>query len=147
MVYGAASSSAARRVGTVETILNSNVLPGPGYSARKDSAASPGSPSASKTRNFFPVMRETSPGRISRAVRKSQQRTEFGGNSPHANLYRETALGETGEGSLLESKLPDIVHMEREQQGRGKAIFAQPREVSMDLPPRGAEMLLPMVAR
>jgi hypothetical protein len=56
-------------------------------------------------------MRETSPGRISRAVRKSQQRPEFGGNSPHANLYRETALGETGEGSLLESKLPDIVHI------------------------------------
>src|SRR5580704_3640647 len=109
MVSGAANSMVAISVGTVETTLNSKLLPGPGYRARRDAAASPGTVSASNTRSFFPFMRGTSPLADKRAApRKRRDGMALGCNPAGANPYREATFGETGEDSPQDSKFPQL---------------------------------------
>ena len=94
MAPGAASSMVATSVGSVGTILNSSVLSGPGESARRPFAASPGALSANNTRNSFPVIAENSPWRIPRVVRgKRDNATQSGGtrcdSSSRDNVWRD----------------------------------------------------------
>jgi hypothetical protein len=67
---------------------------------------------------------------------------EFDRDPCHAELGRETTFDEIGEGSLRKCERPDC-----KLPRRGRAIFAQPGEESIDLPLGDTEVPLPAGAR
>src|SRR5271169_1933404 len=71
-------------------------------------------------------MRETSPRRISHPPLRVGRRFASCESSSRDNIGRDWR------GQPSEYNLPNCLHPEREHEGRGKGIFAQPREVSID---------------